>query len=83
MTNDTKVTLNGILVAKLCDEGYDNRFLRDTQKLTKGSMIVVRYRKYSTLDVEHVKINKDVHVVESVEKFHKMLRHVSEKDMHG
>ncbi|KAK2382823.1 putative mitochondrial protein [Trifolium repens] len=78
------IRLNLLSVAKLCDEGYNNLFSRDTWKLTKGSMVVARGMKCSTLYIEHAKIIKDVHVVESTEKvelWHKRLCHMSEKDM--
>ena len=55
-------------MARLCDEGYNNLFSRDTWKLTKGFMILARGRKCSTFYATHAKIIKDVHVVEQVEK---------------
>jgi len=95
MSNGTKLTLkdvkhvldirlNLLSMARLCDEGYDSLFSRDSWKLSKGSMIVARGTKFSNLYLTHAKIIKDVHVVESVEKvelWHKRLCHMSEKDM--
>ncbi|PNX87194.1 multidrug and toxin extrusion protein 2-like, partial [Trifolium pratense] len=42
------IRLNLLSVVKLCDEGYNSLFSRDTWKLTKGSMIVARGIKCST-----------------------------------
>jgi hypothetical protein len=78
------IRLNLLSVAKLCDEGYNNLFSQDTWKLTKGSMVVARGMKCSTLYIAHAKIIKDVNVVELAEKielWHKRLCHMSEKDM--
>ena len=95
MSNGAKLTLkdvkhvpdirfNLLSVAKLCDEGYENLFSRDSWKLTKGSMIIARGTKCSNLYLTHAKIIKDVHVIESakkVELWHKRLCHMSEKEM--
>ena len=62
------IRLNLLSVAKLCDEGYDNFFSRDSWKLTKGSMIIARGTKCSNLYLTHAKIIKDVHVVELAER---------------
>jgi hypothetical protein len=43
------IRLNLLSVAKLCDEGYDSLFSRDSWKLSKGSMIVARGTKCSNL----------------------------------
>ena len=78
------IRLNLLSVAKLCDEGYDSLFSKDSWKLSKGSMIVARGTKCSNLYLTHAKIIKDVHVVESAEKvelWHKRLCHMGEKDM--
>src|SRR6266487_6490033 len=74
------IRLNLLSVAKLCDEGYNNLFSRDTWKLTKGSMVVARGRKCSTLYVADAKIIKNVHAIKSTEKvelWHKRLCHMS------
>ena len=43
------VRLNLLSVGKLCDENYNNSFAGDSWKLTKGSMVVGRGTKHSTL----------------------------------
>jgi len=54
------VRLNLLFVGKLCDENYNNSFSGDSWKLTKGSMIVGRSTKHSTLYITQAKIVKDV-----------------------
>jgi len=43
------VRLNLLFVGKLCDENYNKSFSFDSWKLTKGSIIVGRGTKHSTL----------------------------------
>jgi len=77
------VLLNLLSVSKLSDENYNNSFSGDSWKLTKGSMVVGRGTKHSTLYITHTKIVKDVvHVaeyVDGIDLWHKRLCHMSEK----
>ena len=54
------IRLNLLSVGKLCDENYDILFSGDSWKLTKGSMVVGRGSKHSTLYITQAKIVKDV-----------------------
>jgi len=77
------VRLNLLFVGKLCDENYNSSFGGDSWKLTKGSMVVSRGTKHSTLYITQAKIVKDViHVDEFVDGtnlWHKSLCHMSDK----
>ena len=96
MSNDSKlilkhvkhvldVRLNLLYIGKLCDENYKSLFLVDSWKLTKGSMVVGKGTKHSTLYITHAKIVKNiVHATEFVDGtdlWHKRLCHMSEKGM--
>jgi len=77
------VPLNLLSVGKLCDENYNSSFASDSWKLTKGSMVVGRGTKHSTLYITQVKIVKDVvhaaEFVDGTDLWHKRLCHMSEK----
>src|ERR1044072_731703 len=76
------IRLNLLSVAKLCDDGYDSLFSRNSWKLSKGSMVVARGVRHSTLYVAQAKVVKDViHAVEPAELWHKRMCHMSEKGM--
>ena len=79
------IRLNLLSVGKLCDENYDSLFSRDGWKLTKGSMVVARGTKYSTLYLAQAKVIKDVinaaEFVDGTNLWHKRLCHMSEKGM--
>ncbi|PKA66618.1 Retrovirus-related Pol polyprotein from transposon TNT 1-94 [Apostasia shenzhenica] len=70
-SNDTKVLLrrvkhvldiklNLLSINKLCDKGYKSYFSGDNWKLTKGSMVVARGKKHSTLYLTQIKVINDV-----------------------
>jgi len=62
------VQVNLLFIGKLCNENYDSSFLGDSWKLTKGSMVVGRGTKHSTLYITQAKIVKDVfHAAECVD----------------
>jgi len=77
------VRLNLLSVGKLCDENYNNSFASDSWKLTKGSMVVGRGTKHSTLYITQAKIVKDVvhaaEFVDGIDLWHKCLCHMSDK----
>jgi len=77
------IRLNLLSVGKLCDENYNNSFAGDSWKLTKGSMVVGRGTKHSTLYITQAKIIKDVvhaaEFVDGTDLWHKRLCHMSEK----
>jgi len=77
------VWLNLLSVGKLCDENYNSSFLGDSWKLTKGSMIVGKGTKHSTLYITQAKIVKDVDhatdFIDGTDLWHKKLCHMSEK----
>ena len=75
------IRLNLLSVGKLCDENYDNLFSGDSWKLTKGSMVVGRGSKHSTLSITQAKIVRDVvyaaEFVDGTDLWHKRLCHKS------
>ena len=79
------IRLNLISAGKLDDEGYCNTFVNGQWKLTKGSMVVARGKKFSTLYILQAKLSKDiVNAIEDesmVELWHKRLAHMSEKGL--
>jgi len=79
------VRLNLLSVGKLCDENYNNTFSSESWKLTKGSMVVGRGTKHSTLYITKAKIIKYVvnaaKFVDGIDLWHKRLCHMSEKGM--
>ena len=79
------IRLNLLSVGKLCDENYDSLFSGDSWKLTKGSMVVGRGSKHSTLYITQAKIVRDVvhaaEFVDGTDLWHKRLCHMSEKGM--
>ena len=59
------IRLNLISTGKLDDEGFKNTFHNGQWKLTKGSLVVARGKKDSTLYFTHANLSKDiVNVVE-------------------
>lgn len=79
------IRLNLISTGKLDDEGFCNTFDNGQWKLTKGSLVVARGKKESSLYLMHAKIFKGIcNAVEDenvVELWHKRLSHMSEKGM--
>ena len=77
------IRLNLISTSKLDDEGFKNSFHNGQWKLTKGSLMVARGKKDSTLYFMHANLFKDmVNVVEkdsTIELWYKRLSHMSEK----
>lgn len=74
-----------ISTRKLNDDGYNNYFGEGNWKLTKGSLVVAKGKKMSTLYMTQVKLSKgEIDVVEkdsSIELWHKRLGHLSEKGL--
>ena len=83
--NVPNIRLNLISTGKLNDERFCNTFHNSQWKLTKGSLVVARGKKNSTLYFMHVNLSKDmVNAVEkysTIELWHKRLSHMSEKGM--
>ena len=79
------IRLNLISTRKLYDEGFCNTFDNGQWKLTKGSLVVARGKKESSLYLMQAKIFKGIcNAVEDenvVELWHKRLSHMSEKGM--
>ena len=79
------IRLNLISVERLDDEGYCNTFCNGQWKLTKGSLVMARGKKYTKLYMIHANLSQDdVNAVENdntVELWHKRLGHMSEKSM--
>ena len=78
------IRLNLISAGKLDDEGYSNYFGEGKWKLTKGSLIAARGKKYRTLYVMQAKLsNEEVNAIEddNSELWHKRLGHMSEKGL--
>ncbi|CAA0823295.1 Serine/threonine-protein phosphatase 7 [Striga hermonthica] len=79
------IRMNLISTGKLDDEGFCNTFRDEKWKLTKGSLIVARGQKYSSLYVMNVKIMD--HMINAmddertVELWHNRLSHMSEKGL--
>ena len=77
--------LNLISTGRLDDEGFCNTFSNGKWKLTKGSLVVARGKKYSKLYFIQAKLSQDVvNTMENdstVELWHKRLGHMSEKSM--
>ncbi|KAF7130883.1 hypothetical protein RHSIM_Rhsim10G0164600 [Rhododendron simsii] len=79
------IRLNLISAGKLDDEGYKNQFGDGKWKLSKGSLVVARGKKSSTLYLMQSKLSKrEVNAIgdeASTELWHKRLGHMSEKGM--
>ncbi|KAF7113203.1 hypothetical protein RHSIM_RhsimUnG0150200 [Rhododendron simsii] len=79
------IRLNLISAGKLDDEGYKNQFGDGKWKLSKGSLVVARGKKSSTLYLMQAKLSKgEVNAIgdeASTELWHKRLGHMSEKGM--
>ncbi|CAA0831359.1 Uncharacterized mitochondrial protein AtMg00300 [Striga hermonthica] len=79
------IRMNLISTDKLDDEGFCNTFRDGKWKLTKGSLIVARGQKYSSLYVMNVKIvDPMINAVDderTVELWHNRLSHMSEKGL--
>ncbi|CAA0805812.1 Uncharacterized mitochondrial protein AtMg00300 [Striga hermonthica] len=79
------IRMNLISTGKLDDEGFCNTFRDRKWKLTKGSLIVARGQKYSSLYVMNVKIvDPMINAVDderTVELWHNRLSHMSEKGL--
>ncbi|KAL5842405.1 hypothetical protein ACOSQ3_013008 [Xanthoceras sorbifolium] len=79
------IRLNLISAGKLDDAGFCSTFFNNQWKLTKGSLVVARGVKHTTLYVMHAKLSSDsVSAVEkdgAIELWHKRLSHMSEKGM--
>ncbi|CAA0830722.1 Unknown protein [Striga hermonthica] len=79
------IRMNLISTGKLDDEGFCNTFRDGKWKLTKGSLIVARGQKYSSLYVMNVKIvDPMINAVDderTVELWHNRLSHMSEKGL--
>ncbi|CAA0840499.1 Unknown protein [Striga hermonthica] len=79
------IRMNLISTSKLDDEGFCNTFRDGKWKLTKGSLIVARGQKYSSLYVMNVKIvDPMINAVDderTVELWHNRLSHMSEKGL--
>lgn len=79
------IRYNLISAGKLDDEGYCNTFQNGQWKLTRGSLVVARGTKCSTLYVLQAKISRSiVNTLENddtIEIWHKRLGHMSEKRM--
>ncbi|CAA0822298.1 Unknown protein [Striga hermonthica] len=77
--------MNLISTGKLDDEGFCNTFRDGKWKLTKGSLIVARGQKYTSLYVMNVKITDPmINAVDDeriVELWHNRLSHISEKGL--
>lgn len=79
------IRLNLISTGKLDDEGFCNIFSDGQWKLTKGSMIVARGKKCSSLYFMQAKVSDCIiNAVENegtIELWHKRLSHMSEKGL--
>ena len=79
------IRMNLISTGKLDDEGYCNTFCDGKWKLTKGSLIVARGQKCSSLYVMNVKIAvSTINTVDDegiAELWHNRLSHMSEKGL--
>lgn len=79
------VRLNLISVGKLDDDGFCSTFGSEQWKLTKGSMVVARGNKTSSLYMMEGKLSKGaINVVQEdqvTELWHKRLSHISEKGL--
>ncbi|CAA0823428.1 Uncharacterized mitochondrial protein AtMg00300 [Striga hermonthica] len=79
------IRMNLISTGKLDDEGFCNTFRDGKWKLPKGSLIVARGQKYSSLYVMNVKIvDPMINAVDderTVELWHNRLSHMSEKGL--
>ncbi|CAA0837196.1 Uncharacterized mitochondrial protein AtMg00300 [Striga hermonthica] len=79
------IRMNLISTGKLDDEGFCNTFRDGKWKLAKGSLIVARGQKYSSLYVMNVKIvDPMINAVDderTVELWHNRLSHMSEKGL--
>ncbi|CAL1383495.1 unnamed protein product [Linum trigynum] len=77
--------LNLISTGKLDDDGYTNYFGEGKWKLSRGSLVVAKGKKESTLYMTNAKHSKGgINVAEkdsSIEIWHKRLGHLSEKGL--
>lgn len=76
--------LNLISTCVLDDEGYHNHFGEGKWKLTKGSLIVSKGKKYSSLHLMEAKsYGGELNVVDdsSTKLWHMQLRHISQNGM--
>ena len=79
------IRMNLISIGKLDDEGLYNTFLDSQWKLTRGSMVVAKRKKYSSLYLMQARvIDSNINAVNddsTIELWHNKLDHMSEKGL--
>ena len=79
------IRMNLISIGKLDDEGLYNTFLDSQWKLTRGSMVVAKRKKYSSLYLMQARvIDSSINAVNddsTIELWYNKLDHMSEKGL--